>query len=172
MTLLRPQAVSLLQEFERSGLRLHIGHVHHAGHTSRRSCTCLCVHIGLLGESRLAHVHMIIYYSRQQVEPRGIYHFIICGQFCIAQDVGYQTVLNNEGARKTFSLIHYRCVAYNHFLPLILPILSLITPKRASLKMPPLILLVPSSRLTNTTGTSLILNPRRRALYFISIWKA
>ena len=39
---------------------------------------------------------MIIYYSWQQVKPRGIYHFIIRGQFRIAQDVGYQTVLNNE----------------------------------------------------------------------------
>ena len=34
-----------------------------------------------------------------------------------------------------------------------------ITPKRASLKIPPLILLVPSTRLTKMTGTSLILNP-------------
>ena len=46
------------------------------------------------------------------------------------------------------------------------------TPKSASLKMPPDILLVPSSRLTKTTDTSLILKPRRKAVYFISIWKA
>ena len=46
------------------------------------------------------------------------------------------------------------------------------TPKRASLKMPPDILLVPSSRLTKTTGTSLIRYPSVRAVNFISIWKA
>ena len=47
-----------------------------------------------------------------------------------------------------------------------------ITPKKASPKMPPDILLVPSSRLTNTTGTSFTLKPSLSAVYFISIWKA
>ena len=47
-----------------------------------------------------------------------------------------------------------------------------ITPKKASPKMPPDILLVPSSLLTNTTGTSFTLKPSLRAVYFISIWKA
>ena len=46
------------------------------------------------------------------------------------------------------------------------------TPKRASLKIPPDILLVPSSRLTKTTGTSLMRYPSVRAVNFISIWKA
>ena len=40
-----------------------------------------------------------------------------------------------------------------------LPILSLMTPKRASLNMPPLIFDVPSTRLTKITGTSFILKP-------------
>lgn len=45
------------------------------------------------------------------------------------------------------------------------------TPKKASPKMPPDILLVPSLRLTKMTGTSLILKPMRHAVNFISIWK-
>ena len=49
---------------------------------------------------------------------------------------------------------------------------SLITPHSASKKMLEFILLMPSTRLTNTMGTSLILKPMRWAVNFISIWKA
>ena len=49
--------------------------------------------------------------------------------------------------------------------------LNLMTPQNASPKILPLILEVPALRFTKITGTSVIGNPRRYAVYFISIWK-
>ena len=46
------------------------------------------------------------------------------------------------------------------------------TPKNASLNIPPLILDVPRTRFTNITGTSQILNPHMWVVNFISIWNA
>ena len=73
-----------------------------------------------------------------------------------------------------FALVQDRGMSDNslHLRGLIFDILRRMTPKSASLNMPPLILLVPSSRFTKITGTSLTLKPRHSALYFISIWKA
>jgi hypothetical protein len=50
--------------------------------------------------------------------------------------------------------------------------LRLNTPRKASLNIRELIFEVPSVRSVKIIGTSKILNPRRQAVYFISIWKA
>ena len=61
-------------------------------------------------------------------------------------------------------------IDFFHFAGLILRNFSPSTPQKASPKMPPDILEVPSWRFTKITGTSASLNPSFLAVYFISIW--
>ena len=48
----------------------------------------------------------------------------------------------------------------------------MITPNKASLMIPPLILDCPSTLSVKIIGISLMVNPRREVVYFISIWNA
>ena len=122
-------------------------------------------------------MHVVVYHTGQKVHARGIHHLATVLRFYLAtkDDALYPALTYQQGADVRLPIVYYRCIVdyrLHAFLLLKLVIRSLITPKSASLNMPPDILLVPNSRFTNTTGTSFILKPRRRAVYFISIWKA
>ena len=156
----------------------HVGHIQHRGNATCRRRHALGVHIGLGGHAWLSEVHVVVYHTGQKVHARGIHHLASVLRLYLATygDTLYPALTNQQGADMRLPIVYYRCIADNRlhhaFLLLNFVMRSFITPKRASLNMPPDILLVPNSRFTNTTGTSFILKPRRRAVYFISIWKA
>src|SRR5689334_6159963 len=101
----------------------------------------------------------------------------------IAVNALYELVFYEYICLEDFSFVYKQCIfnyekrhgnyapAFLYFLEKLFH-LSSITPKAASLIMPPLILDVPSMRSANVIGTSLILKPCFHAVNFISIWKA
>ena len=166
-------SVTFLQQRESGGLGNDIGHVKDSGHSSRCCSACLCLHISLGGQAWVAHVNVFVDDAWQEETSLRFHLFLSLEMdFLVVGNAGDASLANEERANKAFSLVDDCGVLDDHFLPRILLRRNFITPKRASLKMPPLILLVPSSRLMKMTGTSFTRNPSCRDVYFISIWKA
>ena len=173
VALLCTYSVAFLQQREGGGLGNNIGHIKDGGHSSCCSSACLCLHVSLGGQAWVAHVDVFIDDAWQE-ETSLCFHLFLSLEmdFLVVGDAGDASLANEERASKAFSLVDDCGVLDDHFLPRILLRRNFITPKSASLKIPPLILLVPSSRLMKMTGTSFTRNPSCRDVYFISIWKA
>ena len=168
-----------LHAFQCHRLRHHIGHVHYRGHTTCCSSCRFRVHGSLSRKPGITHVYVVINDTGEQQHSAAVHHLCplqhgYVRTFINAGDAG---VLHHQRAGKSasfiaeFGTLYDDCLLHD-LLGLMWVSRRRITPNRASLNMPPLILLVPSSRLIKMTGTSFTLNPRHRAEYFISIWKA
>ena len=120
----------------------------------------------------IAEMYVVVNHAGQQPLTVGIDYGIGLRSLIGQVDACYDLIINQDRCALHLPLIdrhgifdespaHYACGAAGFwgYLRNQLDIFRRITPKNASLKMPPLILDVPSSRFTNITGTSLILNP-------------
>ena len=72
MTLLCSQRKFLLQSRQRSGLRLGIRHIKEGRNASCRCCLTLCIDVGLLGQSRLTEMYVVIDNARQHIAARSV----------------------------------------------------------------------------------------------------
>ena len=175
----------LAEGFPCDGLWLRIGHVQHGGHAACGCRAAFRFHVGLVREAGLAEVHVCIDHAGQQEAALGINDLVGRAggrHIAVAHHGFHMMVLDEEGAYEAFALIDYRGIFYKcplvhdngfyriSFRPyfgeptgFIFPRMaaqrSFTTPKSASPKIPPLILLVPSWRLTKMTGTSVTLKP-------------
>ena len=87
MALHSRQAELLLQGFQRRRLRHTVGHVEIGGDTAGSSSTALAVDIGLLRQTRLTEVDMVVDDAWQHETSRCVYHLIdrhigLCGSLC------------------------------------------------------------------------------------------
>lgn len=74
--LFRCQPELVVQGFESGGLRHDVRHVHVRRHASGRRRPAFGGDVGLVGQSRFAEMHMVVYHARYQVQPFGIYHAV------------------------------------------------------------------------------------------------
>lgn len=65
----------LLQGLQGDGLRIRIRHVHDAGDSPGNRRPGLGDHIGLMGQTGVAEMHLIIDHARQQRQSSGVRHF-------------------------------------------------------------------------------------------------
>ena len=93
-----------------------------------------------------------------------------CNSVAIYDDTCQRGLSLVDKCRVFNDVSHYFCLGL--ILPHMPLHLRLMTPKIASLKIPPDIFDVPSRRSVKIIETSSILNPSFQAVYFISIWKA
>ena len=170
----------VLPGLKRHRLGLGVGHIHEGGDASGHCGTALCLDVSLMGETRVAEVHLVVDDARQQPLAAKVLCCLAGGlQFfgrVTFADFGYAVAVDDEVAGEVVIAcddagVVEQCAGHQIFF-LNAWRRSLMTPKAASPKMEPDILLVPATRLTNTMGTSTTLNLRRKARYFISIWKA
>ena len=170
------QRIALFQQGKAGCLGRDVWHVKDGCNPTGRRSTRFGYHVSLVGKSRIPHVHMVINHTRYECHALHVKNFILWRGRIVstAHHFLYLISFNNKGANIVLPFVDDIRIQKNgsHFLGFILLIRNLTTPNSASLKIPPLILLVPNSRLTKITGTSLTLNPRQSELYFISIWKA
>ena len=87
MTLLRRQAELLFQSLQGRCLRHAVGHVEVGGDTAGGSGTALAVDVGLVGQSRLTEMDVVVDDARQDEASRSVYRFIdrhigTCRAFC------------------------------------------------------------------------------------------
>ena len=86
-----------LKGLDAGGLRTAVGHIHYRGDTSPCCCTALAGHVGLVGETRVAEVYVVVDTSRQQVLSRSVY--CVVGYYILnigAADDGSNLVVLDE----------------------------------------------------------------------------
>ena len=98
MALVRRAFKLVVEGFEGGGLGHGVGHVHHRCHATPGSGSGLALDVGFLGESRLAHVDVLVYHAGHNETPRGVYLFRIEATGCTAVFVnfGYPVVVDDQ----------------------------------------------------------------------------
>ena len=162
------------QQSVRYGGRLDVGHIHVGGHSSRRRRDRFAVQIALVGQTRLAEVHLVVDHAGQHVHSFRVDRFAVeLGTGIVAPSGPRDALaLDDDPAPIALPLVDDRPApdqqAAHHARGLIVRKRSFSTPKNASRKMPPLIFDAPCVRSVKIIGTSLIRKPSFHAVYFIS----
>ena len=96
-----------LQCLYRCGLWATVGHVHYRGDTSSCSCSALGVHVGLVCQSGVAEVHMVVDTSRYEVLSAGIDDVVGSDTFGIGatDDSGYSIVFDEYATYVLFAFV-------------------------------------------------------------------
>ena len=112
--LLCQQRLFLLQCFEGHGGRVGVGHVHDGGHSARGCGAALAEDVGLVRQSGVAEVHMVVDDAGQQAAAGGVDGLVARGGEgpAVGQYLGDAPVGDDEGALLALSLVDDGCVVY------------------------------------------------------------
>ena len=123
MHALGSKAHLLLPSLEGCGLGNGIRHFEDRRHTARKSSETLGLHVGLVGHSRLAEMHVSINNSRQHISPRSVYLTITAAGILPSRKNGSNPVIRNNYISLLLTTLIYNDSAPDyslHFTPVII----------------------------------------------------
>ena len=94
-----------------------VGHFEERGHTTIGRSSTFAIDVGLMGESRFPKMYVVVYHTRQNDTPRGIYSFIVAvtGDVVSFDHVGDTTIFNDDRPLKSSALVYNRTAENQRF---------------------------------------------------------